>query len=306
MNKLAKKLLPILDNWYFTVIKIILIAVYSVVVAAYSNTGLEQDIRRIGWFGDWLMTHPLLVIASAATMAIIYQGIYKLLIKFSRSVKDKYELATNLVVSLDVPVIKKRERFAKYVDYFVRSKTENHTTNKVFKAITKPEDQSELILESLDSFLKMSYEKIDFKVGLMVVKDDIIDDWKYFLPRNKPPQTCLEDLKREESTISRCIKSKHITIVPDVKKEIRKQRNGLTSDVNYVKGATSEKENWSQICYPITSITTKKIIYVITIAASKKNFFNESERQNYIWILDRFAIRLALEHSLESLLLNRL
>lgn len=306
MNRLSKNLLLRLETWYSTIIKMFLIAIYSVIVAAYSNDGLEQDIRKIGWLGDWLMTHPLLVIGSAAALTIAYQGIYKLLVKISKSIKNKDDVATHLVVALDIPVNKKRERFAKEVDNFLRSNNSKNTKHRIFKAITKPEDQSILILESLASFLKTSYSDVDFKVGLMSIENDAIDDWKYFLPITKPPQTSLEVLGRKESTISRCLASKHTEIVPDVKKEIKKQRNGLTDDIRYVKGNTSEKEHGSQICYPIISVTTKKIIYVITISASKKNFFNENELHIYKWILERFATRIALEHSLECLLHNRL
>ena len=140
----------------------------------------------------------------------------------------------------------------------------------------------------------------------MSIENDAIDDWKYFLPITKPPQTSLEVLALKESTISRCLESKHTEIVPDIKNEIKKQRNGLTDNIRYVKGNTSEKEHGSQICYPIISVTTKKIIYVITISASKRNFFNENELHTYKWILERFATRIALEHSLECLLHNRL
>lgn len=238
---------------------------------------------------------------------IIYQGAYKFLVKISMSVKNKDDVATQLVVALDIPVNKKRERFAKEVNNFVRlNDSKTKTKHRIFKAITKPEEQSILILDSLASFLKTTYSDVDFKVGLMSIKNNKIDDWKYFLPITKPPQTSLEVLGSKESTISRCLESKQTEIVSDIKKEIKKQRNGLTDDIRYVKGNTSEKEHGSQICYPIISVTTKKIIYVITISASKKNFFNENELHTYKWILERFATRIALEHSLECLLYNRL
>lgn len=306
MNKLSKNLLIGLETWSFTIFKIVLIAVYSVIVAAYSNDGLEQDIRRIGRLGDWLMTHPLLVIGSAAGLAIAYQGIYKLLTKVSKSIKNKDDVATNLVVALDIPVNKKRERFAEEVDNFVRSGNNKHTTHKVFKAITKPEEQSILILESLASFLNTAYNNVDFKVGLMSIKNNKIEDWKHFLPITKPPKTPLEILRLKESTISRCVASKHTEIVSDVKKEIKNQKNGSMADIRYVKGNTSEKEQGSQLCYPIISATTKDLIYVVTISASERNFFKESERHTYKWILERFATRIALEHSLECLLHNKL
>lgn len=306
MRKFFKKTLFVFNTWYFTGLKIALIAFYSFVVAAYSNNDIGQEFRKKIFFGDWLMENPLLVIISAAIIAITYQTLYKFLESYSKSTNDKSEVATRLVTALERPVDKKRERFAEEVNNFLRLKDTKYTTNKVFKAITKPEDQSRLILEALETFFKHTYEGIDFKVGLMSVENNEIDDWKYFLPRNRPPRTSLEDLRRKESTISRCINSMQTEIIPDVKKEIENQREGVTSTTRYIKGATSDKEDWSQICYPIISVTTKKVIYVITVAASKKNFFKQSELKNFEWVLEKFAIRLALEHSLECLLLQKL
>ena len=122
MNKLSQNLLSVLETWSFTIFKMFLIALYSVIVSAYSNEVLRHDIREIGWFGDWLMVNPLLVIGSAAALAIVYQGLYKLLVKISKSIKNKDDVATHLVVALDIPVNKKRERFAEEVNNFVRSK----------------------------------------------------------------------------------------------------------------------------------------------------------------------------------------
>lgn len=306
MRKFFKKTLFVLNTWYFTGVKIALITFYSFVVAAYSNEGIEQEFREKIVFGDWLMSNYLFVIISAAIVAIVYQTVYKFLEGYSKSTNDKSEVATRLVTALERPVDRKRERFAEEVDNFLRSEDAKYTTNKVFKAITKPEEQSRLILEALETFFKHTYEGIDFKVGLMSIKNDEIDDWKYFLPRNRPPRTSLDDLKQKESTISRCIESMQTEIIPDVKKEIIKQKQGVTSTTRYIKGATSDKEDWSQICYPIISVTTKKVIYVITVAASKKNFFKQSEIKNFEWIFEKFAIRLALEHSLECLLHGKL
>lgn len=306
MRKYFKRTLIIFNSWYFTGIKIALIAFYSFVVAAYSSNNLEQEFRGKMFFGDWLMENPLFVIASAAIVAIVYQTLYKFLESNLKSTNDKSEVAIRLVTALERPVDRKRERFAEEVNNFLRVKETNYTTNKVFKAITKPEDQSRLILEALETFFKHTYEGIEFKVGLMSIKNDQIDDWKYFLPRNKPPRTSLEDLRLKESTISRCIESMQTEIIPDVKKEIAKQKAGVTFTTRYIKGATSDKEEWSQICYPIISVTTKKVIYVITVAASKRNFFKQSELKNYEWVIEKFAIRLALEHSLECLLYQKL
>lgn len=297
----------LLDGWHFTALKIILIAIYSFVLIAYSNKGIEEGIRENIQWGDLLMDNPMLIILIAASTTIIYQILYKFLEVKSISKHDKSEFSTSLLVALERPVNKKRERFAEQVEIFLRSKTTTYGISKIFKAITKPNEQKKLILESLEVFLKNTYKDIDFKVGLMSIKNDEIDDWSYYLPINRQPRTSIEDLKRKESTISRCIKSKHTEIVEDVRTEmLRRERGCPEEDIRYIKGGSDDTENGSLICYPIISITTRKLIYVISVVASEKKFFESSEKKYFEWVLERFAIRLALEHSLECLRDNKL
>ncbi|MGE6474897.1 hypothetical protein [Psychrobacter sp. NPDC078631] len=305
MNKFFKMLILILDDWRFTIVKIILISLYGLILIGYSTSRIADEISKL-FFGSFLMNHPIPIILTATIVAILYQALYKFLEAKTKSKNDKGMVSAGLLAALERPVNKKRERFAKEVDNFVRSKTTKYTTNNVFKAITKPENQSELILEALELFFKHTYEDIEFKIGLMNIKNNSVDTWKYFLPLNRPPRTSLDQLRLPESTISRCIKSMQIEIVQDVRKEISRQKQGVNEATCYVKGATSETEDWSQLCYPLISVTTKEVIYVITIAASQKNFFKNNEKKHFEWVLERFAIRLALEHSLECLLEKRL
>lgn len=305
LNNFFKILILILDDWRFTIVKIVLISVYGLILIGYSTSRIADEISKL-FFGSFLMDNPILIISTATIVAILYQALYKFLKAKTKSKNDKGMVAAGLLAALERPVNKKRERFAKEVDNFVRSKTTKYTTNNVFKAITKPEDQSKLILEALELFFKHTYEDIEFKIGLMSIKNNSVDTWKYFLPLNRPPRTSLDELRRPESTISRCIKSMQIEIVQDVRKEISKQQQGVNDATCYVKGATSETEDWSQLCYPLISVTTKEVIYVITIAASQKKFFKNNEKKHFEWVLERFAIRLALEHSLECLLEKKL
>lgn len=299
-------MLGIFDSWYFVVIKIICISVYGFIAAAYGNEKLAKEITEKILFGDYIINNPLIVIFVMSCVAVVYSIVHKSFVRYASSVYDVNDLAITLLTCLEQPVGKKRERFAEAVDEFLRIKKQKYTPTRVFHAITQPEEQRKHILESLHQFLYHSYTDITFKVGLMSVSDNQIHKWEGFLPLTNPPRTEIAELSRKESTISRCIISKQIEIVSDVKKEILLQnRNGVTQNTRYIKGSTSIKEDGSQLCYPILSMTTKKVIYVITIAASRKNFFRESESDTYKWFLDRFSNRLALEHSLQCLVEKR-
>ena len=64
-----------------------------------------------------------------------------------------------------------------------------------------------------------------------------------------------------------------------------------------------ENENWSQLCYPVKSISSNEVIFIICIGAKKANFFQNTSTSlaSYEWLLNFFSSRLALEHSLAEL-----
>lgn len=291
-----------LDSLAVTAINLALFGLYSVTVAAYSNTPL-QDTYKEYVFGDWLMAHPFIVVFTGIGVALAYKIFYLYIKRRANSNRfHKHKIATELLVAIDRAVTSKRRRFAEAVKAFLRLKTSRYTTNNVFKNITQPQEQIKTLIEALDTFFRNSYD-IQFKIGLMRIdKNEAIDDWELYYPMYDQPKTSLDDLKKSTSTISQSIQHKELKIVSDVKKEIQNQKKKKTNHVKlYEKGATSESENWSQLCYPIRSISTRKVIYVITIAAKDKGFFKENERDDYKWILDHIGNRLAIEHSLKEL-----
>lgn len=300
------KIYNFLDTWYITTFNLILFGCYSLIVAAYSNTPLQNSFKKYQ-LGIWLMENPFTVVGIGVISAIIYKTFYILIKRKSESNKFyRNKIATELLVTIDRVVASKRQRFADAVNVYLRDKTEKYTTNRVFSKITQPDEQIKLLIESLDTFFRYNY-KITFKIGLMRLnKSEEIEDWEQYFPLYNQPKTSLTDLRDPSSTISRCIKSKDLEIISDVRKQLKKQKKKASGVNLYIKGSTSEKEDWSQLCFPIRSISTKQVIYVITIAAKEKAFFKEEEKDDYKWILDHIGNRLAIEHSLKELKLGKI
>lgn len=299
------KIYKFLDAWYITAFNLILFGCYSLIVAAYSNTPLQDSFKQYV-LGNWLMENPFTVVSIGVISAIVYKILYMVIKSKSESNKfHRNKIATELLVTIDRVVASKRQRFADAVNVYLRDKTEKYTTHQVFKKITQPDEQIRLLIESLDTFFRYNY-KITFKIGLMRLnKNEEIDDWEQYFPLYNHPKTSLTDLRHPTSTISRCIKSKDLEIISDVRKQIKKQKKQNPNVNLYIKGSTSEKEDWSQLCFPIRSISTKQVIYVITIAAKERAFFKEEEKDDYKWILDHIGNRLAIEHSLKELKLGK-
>ena len=66
----------------------------------------------------------------------------------------------------------------------------------------------------------------------------------------------------------------------------------------FLKFNTVDGEDGSQLCYPIIHPATGKVVYVITVAGDKKLCLAEKYLPLYTWLIDHFAMRISLEHSL--------
>lgn len=197
----------------------------------------------------------------------------------------------SLFKTLEKIVEAKAKRFGEYAKRMQAGLVEPDSA--VFSAITQPEQQIAKISEGLHAF----FEAIDkrgasFRVGIVVIRDNVPVEWLYFSPESQPPRTPMSTLQSPESTICRCVESRHIVIVEDVKAEIRK-----SSGRRYVPGSDVSSEG-SQLCYPVVHHYTDSIPYVIAIAVDRRGYFRQKQRPLYEWIIEHFAVRLGLEQSL--------
>ncbi|WP_347455338.1 hypothetical protein [Acinetobacter thermotolerans] len=256
---------------------------------------LQVNLGKVGgWIVEWSGTFIFLSILIGGIITIFIAWLQEKVDE--KNILDRF--AVVLLATIETVVEEKRKRFATAVENLLQNGTNQPTASTVFKNITQPEKQIQSIIKALEACYKTLYPKIYFKIALMEVENHTLKKWAYFLPYTARPNTSIDELKSPESAISQALASKSIVVVEDVQKELTKTQNK-----KYIKGSTKSHENWSQLCYPIRSITSNEVIFIICIAAKEANFFHNDQEslRSYEWLLDFFSSRLALEHSLAEL-----
>jgi hypothetical protein len=185
-------------------------------------------------------------------------------------------------------------RFSKLAKANISKTTIN--PQEIFSELTKPEQQISLLI----SALKACIECIDqtnsfFRVGLLLIKNDEPYEWACFDPAGRPPRTPAGDLSHPGSTVMQSIKTKTPVLVEDIAKELKIKNK---DNRRFLKFNTAAGEDGSQLCYPIIHPATGKVAYVITVAGDKKLCLAEKHLPLYTWLIDHFAMRISLEHSL--------
>lgn len=252
----------------------------------------------MGKFGEHIISSSGWIVF----FSVLLGGVFPILISWLQEKIEQRNLASSyslvLLETIETVVEEKRKRFANAVKDLINVNSSSPTCTKVFNTITQPQKQIEYILEALELCFKKLYPSEYFKIALMGVENNSLKDWVYFLPYTAKPNTDINDLRNSESTMSHALFSKRIVIIEDVQKELKKANNK-----KYIKGSTGENENWSQLCYPVKSISSNEVIFIICIGAKKANFFQNTSTSlaSYEWLLNFFSSRLALEHSLAEL-----
>ena len=160
----------------------------------------------------------------------------------------------------------------------------------IFRAITNPIIRIQNLIYKLHYFLKITNSNLNFLVRMAKMKDDKPVDWfKHNAPPEKRPRTVIRELDFENSALRLCIKEREIIIIEDVEKESKKENPRFK--------ITQKDQKGSLICYPVYHIETETHPYVIIISTPSV-FFKETKKEYYEWILELFAVRIKLEHSL--------
>lgn len=166
----------------------------------------------------------------------------------------------------------------------------------IFSEITRPDQQIALLVRGVKSVFEFLDENnAHFRVGLLSVKDGKPYEWVAFEPASNPPRTQAQSLGAPTSTVSRAIKNKAIVVVDDIQEELSKNNK---KERRFLKSNTQPNDEGSQLCYPIVHASTGEIEYVLTIAGNKKLCLLSKYSELYAWIIDFFATRISLEHSL--------
>ena len=295
----VESLYNFLNSKTFKIITVILIAINGYLLFCFGNDSQQILLKDyLGKFGELIVSCSGWIVF----FTLLLGGIYPILVSWLQEKIERDNLASSysvvLLETIESVVEEKRKRFASAVQTLLNGGSSSPTCAKVFNTITQPKKQIESIIEALELCFKKLYPKEYFKIALMRIEDNTLKEWVYFLPYTAKPNTDINELRDPDSTISHALASKRLIVVEDVQRELVKENNK-----KYVKGSTRDNENWSQLCYPVKSISSNEVIFIICIGAKKANFFqnNPNSLTSYEWLLSFFSSRLALEHSLAEL-----
>lgn len=267
------------------------------VTSAATKNNLKQELEVVlnPEISQYLSQSSLLVIAGAFIYVAILKSIYSAIEHYSKPEREiNRDDILFLLNAIGIVVGDKMIRFSDQAKASISRTTIN--PQQIFFEITKPEQQINLLITAL----RTCFEHIDqtdsyFRVGLLLIKDDKPHDWACFAPAERPPRTTATELSHPGSTVMRSIQAKTPILVEDIAKELKIKNK---DNRRFLKCNTREGEDGSQLCYPIIHPATNKIEYVITIAGDKKLCLEEKHLPLYKWLIDHFAMRVSLEHSL--------
>jgi len=297
----------VLDYWLTKLVVILFTAMNAYILFVLGNDKQAEKFKdNFKLPAEFILTNAGLIVVGT----VILSGLYGILLSFLNKKCDnlekefndlntKYQITLVVLQKIDDVVIAKRKRFADLAKRYVNTPgVQQPRHKKIFDGIAHPEEQIQLLIESLRDCLTAIYPNETIKVALMRVVESKIDDWVCHSPYDTKPRTSIAELKNPNSTFSKCIKQNKIIIVADTQNEIQKP---VTADIMYIQGQSDPSEKWCQVCAPIHSINSNSIIFIISIAIKRENVIVPENIAYLEWILSFFKSRLALEHSLDQL-----
>jgi hypothetical protein len=123
------------------------------------------------------------------------------------------------------------------------------------------------------------------------MENNRISGFECSFPTGLGYRTSVETLKDSKSAVSVAADTRSIVIIPDLASECKKGG----SDRVYLKGGAGSINDGSMLCYPITD-DTNAVVMAISIKTATKKFFTCSKKDHYIYLLQRFAFRIAMEY----------
>jgi hypothetical protein len=297
-REFCRKFVRFSEHWLVKnlVRPVIFIMPPSIITLVATRSGLQAQL-------DPLLGHKIVsLLNDSALLVLVFASLYVYLLRTIYSAiehhsKPERELNRDdlnaMLNSLNVVVGDKMKRFSSYFRSIDQEK--RLCGNDVFQNITQPRQQIGMLVAALRGV----FEFIDssdalFRVGLLIIKDDKPCEWAHFEPAEHPPRTEPSELANARSTVMHCIKAKSAVLVEDIAKELAKRENKQ----RYLRCNTGDGDNGSQLCIPVICPMTRKVIYVITIAADRKCALREKHLPLYRWIADNYTLRMTLEHSL--------
>jgi len=240
------------------------------------------------------------VLTNQVLLAIAFAFFYPaILLAFAKSVVKRVDSRglrvdglLALVASIDEVVGCKGTRFAE------RAKNPgNLTKENAFCTITQPRTQIAEIVRAICSLfnaLRTSKNHNLIKVTLAVIENGQIAEIPIHYPQDEPVLAAKDALNNRSSTILTAYRSRKIVVIDSIGNELQRPARKR----RFVDAGSAEDNVGSLICYPVIHSETRSIPYVISIHCDEDKYFKSIFSDLYEHSLQRFALRLNLEHSL--------
>lgn len=296
-DKISRWLFDIYSNWYIRLffVPVALVVPPASINALYTNKGIKtflhsnfpdffNFIAPIGhehviFFNFFVLLYPAAFLAVGGLIAKRAQA---------NGLNVTGLLA--LLASIDQIVGVKNTRFAKNL-----SNVSQLTKESAFEAITEPQTQIAEIVRSICDFFnatRAGKNKPLIRVALAVMKGNKITDLPVFFPTDEPIRTSIANLNSPNCSFIIAAKTKKMILISDISKELKKP----LAKRKYISTENDQDNNGSIICHPIR--TKLGVPYVISIHCEEPGYFKDEFKELYEHSLERFALRMNLEHSL--------
>lgn len=295
----------VLDHWVFKTILILLVGLNAYIMFVLGNDDNANYFKEnFKFFYDIVFNNAGKIVIISSIVMASYNILLSFLTKKSEDLQGKYnalnkkyDIAIQVLENIESVVAAKRTCYAEVVEQHLNTP---HTPKirTIFNKIVLPNEQIQLLINSLRTCLMGIYPNEYIKIALVEVKNSQIQSWVCHSPYDTRPRTHIDVLKDSNSTFSKCIEKRKIVIIPSTQTEIKKTS---INDRMFIQGNTDPDEEWCQVCTPVKSITTNEIIFIISIAIKRENVILKENEVFLTWVLKHFESRLALEHSLSQL-----
>lgn len=286
-----------IEKWWIRYIigPLVVTAPPSLVFGFYEYENVHKSLPHI--FVSYLESHQLLIMGIAILYLYLFTIGYGVIQGCS---KTKEDIDTKGLLSLfevlEKVVGAKADRFDSVLNK-IESGNLQSDPKEIFLEITQPTQQIALLAEGLHGFFdSIDKSGISFKVTIASIENEKPIGWLYYAPQSEPPRTPMKVLQRPSSSICKAIKTRNIVVVEDFKAEVAKG-----NDSCYVVSEEIEIDEGSLVCYPIFDPRRDDVPYVLTVVADKRKYFLNRKKPIYKWAIQRFAVRMKLEHHLEVL-----
>jgi len=246
-------------------------------------------------FDKWVQVHTGLALILVVFWVPILYFIGKFLDYFLGK-KINFEWLIASLEALDLPVKSKKSRFGEYTTINFLKNYSTSSNCDIFQEIMKPQKQFERLIMGLYQIFR-SICNSDVKIVIFEYKKASRKSLLFYFIRwpEDHPLSKPEELLQENSCVISSIKKEKLIVIEDIEKELRKSENQR----NFVL-TSSGRNQGSILCFPVKDIYLRQINTVLVISIYSENPYSlqNSKKEGYKEILQRFADRILIEYYL--------